>query len=148
MSKLSSISKIKMMESVLPITGLKKILLIRQSVWEQLFDYQYGYVEYFNKLRIMSSFFWVFLFFFFSPRSPIFFCYIAGNCFPTVHSLIGHLEITWRLTIVKVLWIWMRACSCCLMLTRTSRGDAKETFLELINLKWLSIIYTEYDRWD
>ena len=28
----------------------------------------------------------------------------------------------------------MRACSCCLMLTGTSRGDAKEKFLELIIL--------------
>ena len=93
----------------------------------------------------MSSFFGVFLFF--QSKKSIIFCYIAGNCFPTVHSLIGHLEITWRLPIFKAPWIWMRACSCCLMLTGTSRRNAKEKFLELINLKWLSIIYTGYDRW-
>ena len=79
----------------------------------------------------MSPFF-CFCFFFFQSKKSIIFCYIAGNCLPTVLSVIDHFEITWRLTIVKVPWIWMRACSCCLMLTGTSRGDAKEKVLELI----------------
>ena len=27
------------------------------------------------------------------------YCYIAGNCFPAVHDLIGHFKVTWHLTI-------------------------------------------------
>ena len=26
-------------------------------------------------------------------------CYIAGNCFPAVHDLIGHFKVTWHLTL-------------------------------------------------
>ena len=90
-SKLSSISKIKLMEGEChPLQGSqnRSYPSVRLSIWLSI-----------CKALRQTKDYVIFFFFFFQSKKFIIFCYIAGNFFPTVRSLIGYFEITWHLAI-------------------------------------------------
>ena len=87
-SNLSWICKIKLMEGVCHLlqgSQNPSYPSVRLSIWLSIC----------KALRQTKDY----VIFFFSPRSSLFLCYIAGNFFPTVRSLIGYFEITWHLAI-------------------------------------------------